>query len=57
MTMLRCPTCLNLFDMAQADTVPFCSERCRTVDLGAWLDERHGMPYESQEEELDFEEG
>jgi len=20
---------------------PFCSERCRTIDLGAWLDEKY----------------
>jgi uncharacterized protein len=26
--------------------MPFCSERCKTIDLGRWLDERYGMPYE-----------
>ncbi len=20
---------------------PFCSERCKTIDFGAWLDEQH----------------
>lgn len=23
---------------------PFCSERCRLIDLGAWLDESHRIP-------------
>jgi endogenous inhibitor of DNA gyrase (YacG/DUF329 family) len=23
---------------------PFCSERCRTIDLGHWLDERYRIP-------------
>ncbi len=23
---------------------PFCSERCKTIDLGAWADERYRVP-------------
>ncbi|TVO61162.1 DNA gyrase inhibitor YacG [Spiribacter vilamensis] len=23
---------------------PFCSRRCRMIDLGDWLDERHQIP-------------
>jgi endogenous inhibitor of DNA gyrase (YacG/DUF329 family) len=23
---------------------PFCSERCRLMDLGEWFDERHSIP-------------
>jgi endogenous inhibitor of DNA gyrase (YacG/DUF329 family) len=26
---------------------PFCSERCRLIDLGAWFDEKHRIPDES----------
>ena len=25
---------------------PFCSERCKLLDLGAWLDEEHRIPGE-----------
>jgi endogenous inhibitor of DNA gyrase (YacG/DUF329 family) len=25
---------------------PFCSERCRLIDLGAWLTEQHRIPDE-----------
>jgi hypothetical protein len=28
---------------------PFCSERCKTVDLGDWASERYGIPAEDQE--------
>jgi len=24
--------------------MPFCSERCRQIDLGRWLDEQYGFP-------------
>jgi endogenous inhibitor of DNA gyrase (YacG/DUF329 family) len=48
--VLRCPTCGKLFDPDRSDAAPFCSDRCRTVDLGRWLDERHGLPVEPEEE-------
>jgi endogenous inhibitor of DNA gyrase (YacG/DUF329 family) len=33
--------------------MPFCSPRCKQVDLGRWLDERYSLPIER---ELDDEE-
>ena len=32
---LRCPTCRTAVDPAVEDA-PFCSERCRLIDLGKW---------------------
>ena len=32
---LRCPTCRKLVLRKEPD-FPFCSERCRLVDLGKW---------------------
>lgn len=32
--------------------MPFCSERCRLIDLGRWLDERYGLEVEPEEETL-----
>jgi endogenous inhibitor of DNA gyrase (YacG/DUF329 family) len=26
---------------------PFCSDRCRLIDLGGWLSEQHKIPDES----------
>jgi uncharacterized protein len=41
---LRCPICKREFDPATSTAIPFCSERCRTIDLGRWLDESYGLP-------------
>jgi len=32
---LKCPICKKAVAKAAAD-FPFCSERCRTIDLGKW---------------------
>jgi endogenous inhibitor of DNA gyrase (YacG/DUF329 family) len=41
---MRCPICKREFDPATSTTVPFCGERCRTIDLGRWLGEDYGVP-------------
>lgn len=33
--LLRCPTCRALVRSADQD-FPFCSDRCRMIDLGKW---------------------
>jgi endogenous inhibitor of DNA gyrase (YacG/DUF329 family) len=42
---LRCPHC-GKPAIATADNPfrPFCSERCKLIDLGAWLGETHRIP-------------
>ena len=32
---VRCPTCKTIVAIDSAD-VPFCSDRCRLLDLGKW---------------------
>lgn len=44
MSRLRCPTCKKMFDSEQAEAMPFCSERCRLIDLGRWLSEEMTLP-------------
>jgi uncharacterized protein len=34
-SQLRCPICKKPVETG-AENVPFCSERCRTIDLGKW---------------------
>ena len=46
MTILVCPTCVREFDSDQSRAMPFCSERCRLIDLGRWLSEEHTVPVE-----------
>ncbi len=33
--VLRCPTCKTLVT-AEDEHFPFCSDRCRLIDLGKW---------------------
>ncbi|NBW95808.1 MAG: DNA gyrase inhibitor YacG [Planctomycetia bacterium] len=42
--MPRCPVCDAAVDLATTPTVPFCSDRCRLIDLGRWLDESYAVP-------------
>jgi endogenous inhibitor of DNA gyrase (YacG/DUF329 family) len=39
-----------MFDAEQSQSTPFCSERCRRIDLSRWLDERYVLPIEREEE-------
>jgi hypothetical protein len=39
---VKCPTCGAPVAWAESSRYrPFCSERCRTTDLGAWAAGRH----------------
>lgn len=41
---MRCPTCKREFALDASPAKPFCSERCRLIDLGRWLDEGYAVP-------------
>lgn len=42
-----CPTCKAPVEWgAQSPMRPFCSERCKLIDLGAWAAEEHAIPGE-----------
>ncbi len=56
MTNLRCPICGKAFDPQNSKSLPFCSDRCRQIDLGRWLKEGYSVPVErtpEDEEEAD----
>ena len=43
----RCPICGRTFEVAalvDLPTFPFCSERCRLIDLGRWADGSYAIP-------------
>jgi uncharacterized protein len=44
MPLVRCPICDRAFDPAQSLALPFCSDRCRQIDLGRWLREAYSVP-------------
>jgi endogenous inhibitor of DNA gyrase (YacG/DUF329 family) len=58
MTKVRtvaCPTCGAAAEWKPENRFrPFCSERCRLIDLGAWVSEAYRVPV--QEEPADAEE-
>jgi endogenous inhibitor of DNA gyrase (YacG/DUF329 family) len=49
MPTFNCPTCQKPVDWSPAATWrPFCSERCRLIDLGAWISEQRSIPGEQE---------
>lgn len=45
--VVRCPTCQGASAYGPGNPWrPFCSERCRSADLGAWASERFRLPAE-----------
>jgi endogenous inhibitor of DNA gyrase (YacG/DUF329 family) len=45
--LVKCPTCGRQTEWSEnAPFRPFCSERCRLIDLGAWLSEQRSIPGE-----------
>ena len=43
--LVTCPTCGKSVTWTPAnDWRPFCSERCKLIDLGAWATERYRVP-------------
>lgn len=45
---MRCATCGKTITNQDLAKGPFCSDRCREVDLGRWLDERYAFPTERE---------
>ena len=59
-TTPQCPTCKRALTVEPGATLaqtwphrPFCSERCRTIDLGSWLDSAFRISTPASEEDLD----
>lgn len=45
MRTVSCPQCGNNVPWSSANPYrPFCSERCKMVDLGAWATESYRIP-------------
>ncbi len=55
MSVSYCPICRRPFDPQRSPAMPFCSQRCRLIDLGRWLDERYGVPIERDKDSAELE--
>jgi len=55
----RCPVCRKVMDKAgrqnsrEGGFYPFCSNRCRMLDLGKWFDGDYRIPAEVRPEEAE----
>jgi uncharacterized protein len=49
---LRCPTCRKIVLRSEPD-FPFCSERCRLIDLGKWASGAYVIPAPLDEAAMD----
>jgi len=46
---MKCPICKK--EVAESDPeFPFCSERCRVIDLGNWAADKYAIPAEQKPE-------
>jgi len=43
---VNCPTCSKEIAWEKSPFRPFCSERCRLIDLGGWASEKYKIPTE-----------
>jgi len=43
-TRLHCPQCHRPTVWEGNDSRPFCSERCRLIDFGGWVDGNYRIP-------------
>lgn len=56
MPIIKCPQCKTEVEFSGNPYRPFCSERCKLLDFGAWADEEFAIPAETSsltEEDLD----
>lgn len=44
MPIVKCPTCNRETEYNGNEFRPFCSERCKLIDFGAWADEAFAIP-------------
>jgi endogenous inhibitor of DNA gyrase (YacG/DUF329 family) len=51
---VSCPRCgVQVPWTAESKYRPFCSERCKTIDLGAWANEQYRVPVAEDNAEPD----
>jgi endogenous inhibitor of DNA gyrase (YacG/DUF329 family) len=56
-TLVACPTCQTKTPWSKENPDrPFCSARCKLIDLGAWASESYSIPQQTSEENEIFSE-
>ena len=53
-TVVTCPTCGKSAEWTPENRWrPFCSERCKLIDLGAWATEKYRVPMAEEDDQPD----
>lgn len=53
---VSCPQCRTQVEWSESNAFrPFCSERCKLIDLGAWADESHRIAGEPALDEANID--
>lgn len=47
MPLVKCPRCGKEIEWTESEYRPFCSERCKLIDLGEWIEGGYSLPDES----------
>jgi len=49
---MKCPICNKAVEPRPKNpSFPFCTQRCKTIDLGKWLNEEYRVPAEEVDED------
>ena len=54
---MKCPTCRQPTTYQNNPYRPFCSERCKLIDFGAWVNEEYAVPSDEPAPSLEEPEG
>ena len=56
--IIACPKCGKDSEWSENNKFrPFCSERCRMIDLGAWANEEYQIAASTSDDENDYSTG
>ncbi len=50
---IQCPVCKKKTTWEENPYKPFCSERCKLIDLGKWATEEYKVPGEQADDSTD----
>jgi endogenous inhibitor of DNA gyrase (YacG/DUF329 family) len=53
--IVRCPICKREVPLDDPN-MPFCSDRCRVIDLGNWASDKYAVPVKEPSEFSELEE-
>ncbi|MFZ3086478.1 MAG: DNA gyrase inhibitor YacG [Methylotenera sp.] len=51
--LVACPACKQLAEFSPNNAFrPFCSKRCKLIDLGLWASEQYAIPVDAKSDQL-----